>query len=131
MNLELLEEIHILEKNGMNEAEIASSLGMQKNVLMISLRMEKIISNKFENMIIDNSSLVSDMKKFEDKIKKLENKNKELISEIETYKSLDAVELLSDISDLRKSVDHWRTMYNNLMMRYELIPNFIRRFFER
>jgi hypothetical protein len=124
MNLELLEEIHILEKSGMSETEIALSLGMQKNILMISLRMEKIISNKFENMIIDNSSLVSDMKK-------LENKNKELISEIETYKSLDVAELLSDISDLKKSVDHWRTMYNNLMMKYDLIPNFIRRFFER
>jgi DNA-binding transcriptional MerR regulator len=131
MNLELLEEIHILKDKGMTEAEIAAALGMQKNILMISLRMEKIISNKFENMIVDSSSLVSDMKKLENKMKKLENKNKELISEIETYKSLDAVELLSDISDLKKSVNHWRTMYNNLMMKYDLIPDFIRRFFEQ
>ncbi len=130
MNLELLEEIHNLQEEGMTESEIASSLGMQKNTLIICLRMEKLLSDKYENVISENSSLVYDIKLLKEKIETLQNKNKALTEEIKTYKSLNEVELLEEISNYENSVKEYRVEYNKLQEKYEKIPNFIKRWFE-
>ena len=129
MNLELLEEIHILKDDGMSDADISASLGMQKNILLVCLRMEKLLSDKYENIISENSSLVYDIKLLKEKNETLQNKNKALTKEIETYKSLNEVELLQEISDLEDSAKSWRTEYYELLKKYESIPEFVKRFF--
>ena len=129
MNLELLEEIHILKDDGMSDADISASLGMQKNILLVCLRMEKLLSDKYENVISENSSLVYDLKLLKEKNVTLQNKNKALTEEIKTYKSLNEVELLQEILDLEDSAKSWRIEYYELLKKYESIPEFVKRFF--
>jgi len=97
MNLELLEEIHSLLDDGNSISDIAMSLGMQKNMLLVCLRMEKIISNKYEDVINENSSLLYDLKL-------LENEKSALIEEIKSLNSLNEVKLIETNSNLESDI---------------------------
>jgi len=130
MNLELLEEIHSLLDDGNSIADVAMSLGMQKNILLVCLRMEKLISDKYENVINENSSLIYDLKL-------LENEKDALIEEIESLNSLNEVELIetnsnleSDILGLKESIKLLQNENIELEKKYETIPYFIKRWFE-
>ena len=130
MNLELLEEIHSLLDDGNSITDVAMSLGMQKNMLLVCLRMEKIISNKYEDVINENSSLIYDLKL-------LENEKGALIEEIESLNSLNEVELIetnskleSDILSLKESIKLLQNENIELEKKYETIPDFIKRWFE-
>lgn len=129
MNLELLEEIHILKNDGISDADIASSLGMQKNILLVCLRMEKLISDKYENIINENSSLIHNLQLLKDKNKTLQNENKALTEDIKTYKSLNEVKQLQNISDLKNSLKNLKIEYYELFKKYESIPEFVKKFF--
>jgi len=130
MNLELLEEIHSLLDDGNSITDVAMSLGMQKNMLLVCLRMEKIISNKYEDVINENSSLLYDLKL-------LENKKNALIREIESLNSLNEIELIevnsnleSDILGLKESIKLLQNENIELEKKYKTIPDFIKRWFE-
>ena len=123
MNLELLEEIHILQKKGISQSEIASSLGMQKNIFLVCLRMEKIISDKYENVINENNVLIDDFELFKKEYITLEK-------ELETCKSLNEVQLFQEVSDLENSAKQLNIEYNELLNKYDSIPSFIRRWIE-
>jgi len=122
MNLELLEEIHSLLDDGNSISDIAMSLGMQKNMLLVCLRMEKLISNKYEDVINENSSLIYDLKL-------LENEKGALIEEIESLNSLNEVKLIetnsnleSDILSLKESIKLLQNENIELEKKYETIP---------
>jgi len=130
MNLELLEEIHSLLDDDNSIADVAMNLGMQKNILLVCLRMEKLISDKYENVINENSSLIYDLKL-------LENEKSALIEEIESLNSLNEVELIetnsnleSDILSLKESIKLLQNENIELEKKYETIPDFIKRWFE-
>ncbi len=123
MNLELLEEIHILKENGKSDSDIASSLGLQKNILLMCLRMEKIISNKYKNIINENLLLNNDLELLKQKCINLQK-------EVNDLKSLDEIKLLEEISNYENSVKEHRVEYNKLQEKYGKIPNFIKNWFE-
>ena len=130
MNLELLEEIHSLLDDDNSIADVAMNLGMQKNILLVCLRMEKLISDKYENVINENSSLIYDLKL-------LENEKDALIEEIESLNSLNEVELIetnsnleSDILGLKESIKLLQNENIELEKKYKTIPDFIKRWFE-
>ena len=123
MNLELLEEIHILKENGKSDSDIASSLGLQKNILLMCLRMEKIISNKYKNIINENLLLNNDLELLKQKCIILEE-------EVNDFKSLNEIELLEEISNYENSFKEYTVEYNKLQKKYGKIPNFIKNWFE-
>ncbi len=123
MNLELLEEIHELQKQDISVTDIANSLGMTKSNMMICLRMEKIISDKYENVIDENNVLVNDLELFKKEYIVLQKK-------VETCKSLNEMQLFQEVSDLENSVKQWRIKYDKLQKKYDSIPGFLTRWFE-
>ncbi len=126
MNLELLEEIHLLQEQEMSDSEIASSLGMQKNILMICLRMEKIISNKFEEELKEVTGLRADNLSLSEKI---DNLNDDLFKKDKLINDLRSGDQIQEHEDLREDLVSLREDYNSLKYRYENIPDFIKRLF--
>lgn len=132
MNLELLEEIHDLQKQDISDTEIANSLGMSKANMLFCLRMEKIISNKYENdmQVKYRLQAVNDsyLKQIESLKKDLSKKDKK----INDLKSSGADDYLEEIERLKYDLEDYRDIsikYYQLKARYEDIPNFIKRLF--
>jgi len=124
MNLELLAEIHQMKDDGMSESDIASSLGMTKANLLLCLRMETILSKKYESLIEENRELKEknlhlqeDNKKLKERVKFPEDDN--LQSRIK--------ELEFDLEEAYRENDRLIELAN----RYENIPTFLRKAFER
>lgn len=118
MNLELLEEIHNLEKDGLSYSDISSSLGMTKSNLLICLRMEYIISKKFENLINENK-ILKDTLQEKDKV-------------IKSLKSVQVDELKKEIDFLNEEIESKRRLAlvnEKLATKYENLPNIVKRWF--
>ena len=133
MNLQLLEEIHELQKQDISATDIANSLGMTKSNMMICLRMEKIISDKYEQELEEKNRLKAVNTSYLEQIDKLKNR---LFKEEEKFKLLNSVtdkDLFDEISSLKKELDYEREYsceFERFQNKYEKIPNFIKRWFE-
>ena len=137
MNLALLEEIHGLLDNGNSISDVAMSLGFQKNILLVCLRMEKLFLDKYEDIICENNCLM-------DEVKYLSSKKGELKREIESLKSLNETKLLQEnyklqdencelqdeIIGLENFVKILQNKNIELEKKYKTIPYFIKRWFE-
>jgi len=130
MNLELLEEIHELQKQGISDTEIANSLGMSKANMLFSLRMEKIISNKYEQELEEKHRLSafnsSYLKQIEILKKELSKKDDD-IKKLKTSSGVD--DYIEEIDRLKDDFDDFHRKYRYLKNRYESIPDFIKRWF--
>lgn len=127
MNLELLEEIHTLRDDGVSDVDIASSLAITKQNLLLMMRIEKIVTDKYEDRIKSIDDLIE-----QNSI--LSNKNEELLSIISKLKSTDQYDLSSKVDDLLEEVKElkaYRSRYYNLKENMDQIPNFLKLFFVR
>lgn len=125
MNLELLEEIHELQKRDISDTEIANSLGMSKANMLLALRMEKIISNKYKQELEEKNNLndINISLKIE-----LSKKDKE----IKYLKFSGANDYIEEIDNLKYELekrDDYSRQYHKLKSMYDDIPNFIKRLF--
>jgi len=141
MNLELLEEIHSLLDDGNSISDVAMSLGMQKNILLVCLRMEKLISDEYENVI---KNVIDEKSSLIDDLKFLENEKNILIEEVESLKLLNETKLLQEnyklqdenceLQDEIVGLENFVKILQNknieLEKKYKTIPYFIKRWFE-
>ena len=132
MNLELLEEIHTLQDEGKSDSDIASFLGMQKNTLIICLRMEKIISNKYEKIVESNVKLNSEKESYLHEIKSLKNDLSRKNDETNLLKSTTNHDYIKEIDFLKNELETERDYILELETyreRFENIPYFIKKWF--
>lgn len=135
MNLELLEEIHQLQEQEISDTEIASSLGMTKSSMMICLRIEKIVFDKYKKDIEEKYRLKAVNTSFSEQIKDLKADLLEKDKKINSLKSPDLDKYLEEIKSLREELKEERELskeYYNLLYeldKYENIPNFIKKIF--
>jgi len=101
MNLELLEEIHSLLDDGNSISDVAMNLGMQKNILLVCLRMEKLISDEYENAI---KNVIDEKKSLIHDLKFIEDEKNILIEEIKSLKSLNETKLLQENYKLQDEI---------------------------
>jgi len=132
MNLELLEEIHKLQEKKISDTDIASLMGMTKSSMMICLRMEKIISNKYEQELEEKNRLKAVNTSYLEQIDNLKN---HLFKEEEKFKLLNSKtdkDYLDEISSLKEELDYekeYSREFVRLRNKYENIPNLIKRWF--
>lgn len=123
MNIELLEEINKELKNGTNIQDIANELALQKSAILLMLRMQKILNNN------DNSLIIKDL---ELELSKVKKENLSLSSKIEKLnRDLNNNDLQSNIKFSNDYVEELKN--DNLRLDYQLsrIPLFIQNIFLR
>ncbi len=126
MNLELLEEIHLLKAQDISDVEVAGLLGISKASMLLCLRMEKIISNKYEEELREVIGLKADNLSLSEKI---DNLNDDLFKKEKLIDDLRSGDQIQEHEDLREDLVSLREDYNSLKYRYENIPDFIKRLF--
>ena len=126
MNLELLEEIHLLKSQDISDVEIAGLLGISKATMLLCLRMEKIISNKYEEELREVIGLRADNLSLSEKI---DNLNDDLFEKEKLIVDLRSSDQIQENEDLKEDLISLREDYNSLNYKYENIPDFIKRLF--
>lgn len=136
MNLELLEEIHILKDEGLSESDISSKIGISKQSLLLMLRIEFVMLKKQEKLIEENKILNDEILKYQSDINSFIYDLQQKKDEIEKLKNTDFLELQSEfeneISYLMQELDHERKScikFQRYANKYNNLPSLIKKLF--